>query len=260
MRHDAGVRTVVAGGIPTYGPMQSPGQSRGARMYSIDVLDGDIGFAQSIDDAALPPALPNRTINQDVDITFASINLRDQIRQNETVPLQFLYEAADCRIFYTPQTWYNYLLLWQYAADAIWKNPKLCVQGSTGYASTANSTSEPKAAPTSAPKVNVSSNLTGIIKLSGTPGEFPANLGGEILDSGKTPVANTGAVCGPGLPHCTGKLQCLKVKVCQNGGHVFQLQCRSGCSSTLNLCSGGLVCQLNERKPILEGPVWAKCA
>jgi len=69
-------------------------------------------------------------------ISYAQINLRDQIRQGETVPLQFTYEAANCRIFYTAQTFYNYTNLWRYAADAIYSNPALCVKNSTGFATT----------------------------------------------------------------------------------------------------------------------------
>ena len=69
-------------------------------------------------------------------ISYAQINLRDQIRKDETIPLQFTYEAANCRIFYTIQTFYNYTNLWKYAADAVFSNPALCVKNSTGFATT----------------------------------------------------------------------------------------------------------------------------
>ena len=137
--HEAGVRTVVAGGRPSYGPQQAPALSRGARAMSSDVLDSNIEFAQEILQALDDPNSnfsPNRTEALDVYVTFAGINLRDQIRKVSDVPLQFVYEAADCRIFYTPQTWYNYTALWHYAANAIWSNPGLCVKNSTGYATT----------------------------------------------------------------------------------------------------------------------------
>jgi hypothetical protein len=139
MHHEAGVRVVVAGGRPTTGPMQAPSGSRGARLYTTDVLDANIEFTQLLlQDKGSPEVnfLPNRTLALDVFVTFASINLRDQVRKGETIPLQFAYEAADCRIFYTPQTIYNYTALWQYAADAIWSKPSLCVKGSTGFAIT----------------------------------------------------------------------------------------------------------------------------
>jgi hypothetical protein len=139
MHHEAGVRVVVAGGRPSTGPMQAPSGSRGALIYTTYELDSDISFAQTLlqqQGSSNATFLPNRTETLEVYVTFASINLRDEVRRGETIPLQFAYEAADCRIFYTPQTVYNYTALWQYAADAIWNNSTLCVAGSTGFATT----------------------------------------------------------------------------------------------------------------------------
>ncbi|CCD42796.1 similar to peptidase S41 family protein [Botrytis cinerea T4] len=115
-RHEAGVRVVVVGGTPTTGPMQAPAGSRGARDYDTFTLDANIDFTQhllqnqSSTDAIF---LPNRTEQLSVFVYFADINLRDQVRKNEEIPLQFAYEAADCRIYYTPQTVYNYTNLWR---------------------------------------------------------------------------------------------------------------------------------------------------
>ncbi|KAG9233080.1 hypothetical protein BJ875DRAFT_442555 [Amylocarpus encephaloides] len=139
MHHDAGVKTVVVGGRPSYGPMQAVGLTRGARSYAVQLdLDSNIAFTQAkLRDQQDPRStfLPNRTTSNDVLIVAASINLRNQVRKNESTPLQFLYDAADCRIFNTPRTVFNYTTLWQYAADAIWTTPSLCVRGSTGYSS-----------------------------------------------------------------------------------------------------------------------------
>lgn len=113
-------------------------------MYDTFNLDGSISTVQGIlEDNNSPRAsfLPNRSNTGDVFVTFASVNLRDQVRIGETTPLQFAYEAADCRIFYTPQTVFNYTLLWKYAADAIWTNPGLCVANSTGFATAPNAPS-----------------------------------------------------------------------------------------------------------------------
>ncbi|KAI3329982.1 hypothetical protein F4824DRAFT_354112 [Ustulina deusta] len=139
MHHDAGVRVVAVGGRPKAGPMQGASGSRGAREYGIDVLDENINFVQLILNSSEANFLPNRTEANDVYITYASVNLRDQIRRNETTPLQFSYVPADCRIYFTPQTVYNYTNLWTYAADAIWNNTKLCVPGSTGHTDSDNS-------------------------------------------------------------------------------------------------------------------------
>lgn len=137
MHHEAGVRTVVAGGRPQVGPMQALAGSRGAKEYDTSELDFDIYLAEDIN-ATVKADLPNRSLEFRID--YASFNLRDQIRRGENFPLQFAYEAAGCRIFYTLQTFNNYAALWQYAADAIWTNPELCVQGSTNQPSAGNVT------------------------------------------------------------------------------------------------------------------------
>lgn len=106
------------------------------------------------------------------------------------MPLQFVYEAANCRIFYTPQTIFNYTNLWMYAADATWKKPELCVQGSTGYAlnSSVTDTNGPQAVQGS--MFNVTYDLEGIIRLSGETYDFPAAFSGQQL-SFVGPAPNT---------------------------------------------------------------------
>lgn len=242
MHHEAGVRTVVAGGRPTYGPMQSPAQSRGARMYGTDILNADIEFARAINDTA-SALLHNRTINRDLYVTFASVNLRDQVREGEDVPLQFLYEAANCRIFYTPQTWYNYSALWRYAADAIWTDPALCVQGSTGYATTAGSLSSLKPPPSAAPGPNAQPDMTGVISLSGTPGEFPAAFGGAniIPDDSRNLISVSGQDCSK---VCPGHFVCQPVALCEDGTKRTKNQCVPTCSSFQPSCTNGAPCRL----------------
>ncbi|RMZ39351.1 hypothetical protein AFCA_006264 [Aspergillus flavus] len=129
MHHEAGVRTVVIGGQPSYGPMQAPSGNRGAAIYKAENMHRDIELARDIDKSRHVD-LPNRA--SAFLITTATVNLRDQVRHTDTsaTPLQFLYEAADCRIFLIPETWYNYTNLWKYAADAIWQKPALCAEGS----------------------------------------------------------------------------------------------------------------------------------
>ncbi|KAL2291764.1 hypothetical protein FJTKL_11958 [Diaporthe vaccinii] len=130
MHHQAGVKVVAVGGRPTTGPMQGVAAGRGARSYSLSVLDANIGFAQDLLASAGSPDvnfLPNRSTANDVYIVDAGVNLRDQVRQDDETPLQFTYEAADCRIFWTPKTIFNYTALWQYAADAIWSNTTLAL-------------------------------------------------------------------------------------------------------------------------------------
>lgn len=163
MRHDAGVKSVVIGGRPTYGPMQTPSGSRGARNYDLDSLNIDVLNAFGVAEA----------VNQDVNILGSlnntgvfyydgGVSLRAQVREGETVHLAMQFEAADCRIFWTPETFNNFTNLWRYADAAATTVPSLCVQGSTGYAG-GQAAPEP---PRLAPVVNYTSTGTPSIDLS----------------------------------------------------------------------------------------------
>lgn len=166
MTTQAGVRTVVVGGRPEPGPMQAAGGSRGALAYSGAQLDLDI--QQALDDgptpaaAALLPPLDNTTGLRDsgMYLLTAALNLRDQVRSaNYTstsadgggvLPLQFAYEAADCRLYWTLDNALNMTRLWADAASAMWPGlpggpAASCVPGSTGYA--AHTTAAPPNAP-----------------------------------------------------------------------------------------------------------------
>jgi hypothetical protein len=175
MHHESGVRTVAVGGLPRTGPMQAPAQSRGARLYSTGVMDIDMTFAGGLDNdtAAL---LPNRSVGRDLLINFASINLRDQVRKGDTVPLQFKYEAADCRIFFTMANYYNYSQLWLDAAAAIWTDSKRCVTNSTGFSFTGNTTAEKKPPSLTVLPDASSINLADIKPLPKEAGTLPADF------------------------------------------------------------------------------------
>lgn len=133
MKTQAGVHTIVMGGRPEVGPMQYASGNRGARGYSTDSLDNDINFVRSRTDnttTVLPPVRESGMY-----ILYAGFNLRDQIRENGTVPLQFLYEPANCRLYYTVDSIYNMSQLWQDVAIAAWDDSSMCVQGSINLSS-----------------------------------------------------------------------------------------------------------------------------
>jgi hypothetical protein len=62
-----------------------------------------------------------------------AVNLRNQIRASDTTPLQFHYEAASCRIFYTLDNVYKMSKLWRDTVSAAFDDRSRCVQGSTGF-------------------------------------------------------------------------------------------------------------------------------
>lgn len=229
MHHQAGVQTVVAGGLPRNGPMQTPSGSRGAQAYTFDNINTDIKIAKE-NNASAGNFLPERQV--DVFISYASFNIRDQVRKGESTPLQFVYEAANCRIFYTKDTVYNFGNLWRYAANAIWTKPELCVQGSTGIASNGNS-SDISGPPTGLPSLNpnIRYNMTTILQLSGAVHEVYPDLSTQQIDRSGTLPNKVGDSCGrraDGGNDCEGQLTCQKFKICEK----TQSQCTRTCDDS----------------------------
>lgn len=66
--------------------------------------------------------------------TAANVNFRDGIRKGDEsgTPLQFVYEPADCRIFYTPAMTVDASAIWKAAADSKWNGKNRCAAGSVG--------------------------------------------------------------------------------------------------------------------------------
>lgn len=138
--HTAGVKVVVAGGPPVPGPMQGVSGVRGSRVQTFESIDVQVTISRALNPSIPADALPsNKSIPYNVDYEKGfSLNLLNQVRQSkQDVPLHFIYQAADCRIFYTEKMLADYTYLWQYAADALWTNPGLCVKDSTGHPSAA---------------------------------------------------------------------------------------------------------------------------
>lgn len=60
------------------------------------------------------------------------VNLRNAYVESDTeTPLQFVYEAAECRLFYTVENYLRQETVWSAAAQAMFANGT-CVEGSTG--------------------------------------------------------------------------------------------------------------------------------
>lgn len=63
-----------------------------------------------------------------------AINFRDGVHTADLktgTPAQFIYEAADCRLFYEPSMISDVGAIWKATVQAAWGN-KQCVQGSLG--------------------------------------------------------------------------------------------------------------------------------
>lgn len=130
-----GIHTVAMGGRPIEAPMQAIGGTKGGPVVGLDIaqrtfmniaatesrpraLDADTFFSNP--PLAGPPA-------QTFVVNTANVHLHND---NDGVPVQFLYEAANCKLFYTWETLTNMTLLWGAVADIKW-NGAPCVAKST---------------------------------------------------------------------------------------------------------------------------------
>ena len=205
---------MVAGGRPKAGPMQAVSGSRGAAAYSADGLDYDIEQVNAtLHDAAVFSALPNRS-DTGVWTTYAGFTIRNQVRENDPTPLQFKYQAADCRIYYTLANVYNMTQLWHDAARAAWKDESLCVEGSTGYPTARNQTSS-KTPPTQTAQAH-NLNFDDIPNI-----EHEHNATFEI-QSGPEEIIRSifdFELCDPKTEGKTGNVRCLPMNVTCSGAN-----------------------------------------
>ena len=125
MRHQGGVKTVVVGGRPQNAPMQAVGGVEGLEVWTWqhirDLVNRSEGFLSS-------QFSGSRGFTAYSDLPFRRggagvVNIRDNIRvgDDQEVPLQFQYEAADCRIWYEASHIINVEALWERAADVAWR-------------------------------------------------------------------------------------------------------------------------------------------
>lgn len=142
LTQQVGVKTIAMGGRSNKNPIQAIGGVKGVNNYQF-------GFIQQLAQYAVrfTPSLNDSTLRADYysDIPFnrassgPGVNTRDGLRQNDTsgIPLQFIYEEADCRLYYTPEMTVDITSLWKAAADARWGDNGNCVSGG-GYGSKRN--------------------------------------------------------------------------------------------------------------------------
>src|SRR6266496_1256134 len=111
MKTQGKVRQLALGGRPQAAPMQAIGGVKGANVYNYGVIwqatQGVLenGLLTQDQLAMFNDSLPidPASFPLNVDPEFSSVNVRDNIRMGDAsqTPLQFVYEAADCRLFYT---------------------------------------------------------------------------------------------------------------------------------------------------------------
>ena len=119
--------------------MQAIGGTKGANNFGFDAVNYYAQLAYQSGTAAQKKwanwtQLTQYTLLPTSRSSGTSLNFRDAIHEADLktgVPAQFIYEAADCRLFYTPSMIEDMNAQWSAAAGAAWGGKK-CVQGSLG--------------------------------------------------------------------------------------------------------------------------------
>ncbi|KAF1842334.1 uncharacterized protein K460DRAFT_293699 [Cucurbitaria berberidis CBS 394.84] len=148
MRQRAGVKYISLGGRPREGITQAVGGVKGTNNFPWTYIQSVAQFSvQNLSSTPEEAAQLNKTelseYWSDVPFDRASIgnainvNFRDGIRDADLegasdVPLQFVYEAADCRILYTKQMTVDVTAIWKAVADTAWAGKSHCIAGSLG--------------------------------------------------------------------------------------------------------------------------------
>ena len=152
MKNQGGVDQVAVGGIPRTGPMQGVSGSKGSQVFTwtqvyneayrafTNLPDANQAALNKTDLGKLVYTTRplSRTAYGSSGASASVINLRDNIREGDksVTPLNFVYEAADCRLFYTMDMIQDVSVVWKKTVDAKWGDKsKVCVEGSTGHKS-----------------------------------------------------------------------------------------------------------------------------
>lgn len=143
MKTEAGVRQIAIGGRAQYGPMQGVGGVKGSEVLKMSQL---VEFVQKGKERSSTEAFeaywstdeaPNlENMSQAIVRGQGIVNFKNTIRRGDdlTTPLQFVYEAADCRLFYTPNMYKDASNIYTAVYEVFWGDGK-CVPGSTGHPS-----------------------------------------------------------------------------------------------------------------------------
>jgi hypothetical protein len=145
MRQRAGVKYISLGGRPKEGITQAVGGVKGTNnlpwpyiqylaQFTIDNLTSSAQEAATLNTTSLADYWDNTPFERMAPGSSININFRDGIRDGDEsqVPLQFVYEPADCRILYTKEMTTDVTAIWKAVADSAWGGESKCVAGELG--------------------------------------------------------------------------------------------------------------------------------
>lgn len=132
LRIRAGVKSVAFGGRPTTDAMQGVGGIKGSQVLDFSSIYSYIRNAySSIRDSATLKEFNRYNTLAYYRASHAGVNVRDTILRdniNDGTPSQYVYEAADCRKYWTKDMVSDVTNVWKAAADAAFHGGS-CVNG-----------------------------------------------------------------------------------------------------------------------------------
>lgn len=136
MTQQGRVKTIALGGRSNANKIQAIGGVKGANIFQW-------GFVQSYAQSAIyynqtfrTSALKEYSTGSAVYRSYANgLNVRDAVRLGDDsgIALQFKYEEADCRLYYTPEMAVSAAAIWKAAANSQWIDPSKCIGNSDYY-------------------------------------------------------------------------------------------------------------------------------
>lgn len=130
-----GVKTIAMGGRSNKNAIQAIGGVKGVNNYGFGFIQqaaqNAIRWNPAVNDSILVDYKNDLPFYRAASGASPGVNVRDGLSQNDTagIALQFVYEEADCRLYYTPEMTVDITALWKGAADAQWGQGGKCVAG-----------------------------------------------------------------------------------------------------------------------------------
>jgi len=152
MRQRAGVKYIALGGRPREGLTQAVGGVKGTNnrgfayiqnvaQAMVTELNNTLEESQMYNRTEFGQLFDDTVFNRAAVNITPGINFRDGIRSKDLasnteatndIPLQFVFEEADCRILYTKPMTIDVTNIWKAVADTAWGGKDHCFAGSLG--------------------------------------------------------------------------------------------------------------------------------
>ncbi|KAK2616347.1 hypothetical protein QQS21_000781 [Conoideocrella luteorostrata] len=132
LRIQGGVKSIAMGGRPNAGPIQAVGGVKGAQVLDVILIIWYASdFAPITNDTNIKRELA-RILDSPPYRFAGAVNVRDQILRGNVedgIPAQFVYEAADCRLYWTAPMISDVQEVWKAAANSAFNGAKCAAGG-----------------------------------------------------------------------------------------------------------------------------------